>query len=308
MSGKGRSRSPSRRDRERSSRYDDDDDRRGPSSKPRRSEEPKRRYRDDYDEERYEDRKRPRGSYDERRRYDNRREDRRSERSRSRERERRRDNEDDKYRERKRDDRETDRDRDRQEGPSSSRRPARDSPAGSRARSRSPSRSVSAEVDKDMGKPNFKNSGLLAAATNTVQLTDGTSTVLKYNEPPEARKPTVGWRLYVFKGDEQSDPLHINRQSCYLIGRDRAITDIFVEHPSCSKQHAAIQHRQIKTKDEFGSIKTAIKPFIIDLESTNGTLVNDEKIPAARYYEIQPGDVIKFGLSTREYVLMRDDA
>jgi smad nuclear-interacting protein 1 len=44
---------------------------------------------------------------------------------------------------------------------------------------------------------------LLAAATNTVKKADGTSTLLKYNEPPEARKPLVGWRLYVFKGDEQ---------------------------------------------------------------------------------------------------------
>jgi hypothetical protein len=44
---------------------------------------------------------------------------------------------------------------------------------------------------------------LLAAATNTVRKADGTSTLLKYNEPPEARKPLVGWRLYVFKGDEQ---------------------------------------------------------------------------------------------------------
>ena len=59
------------------------------------------------------------------------------------------------------------------------------------------------DKNKEKGKPNFKNSGLLAAATNTVKLQDGTSTVMKYNEPPEARKPTVGWRLYVFKGKEQ---------------------------------------------------------------------------------------------------------
>jgi smad nuclear-interacting protein 1 len=26
---------------------------------------------------------------------------------------------------------------------------------------------------------------------------------LKYNEPPEARKPTQNFRLYVFKGSEQ---------------------------------------------------------------------------------------------------------
>lgn len=67
--------------------------------------------------------------------------------------------------------------------------------------------------------------------------------VLKYNEPPEARKPNKSWRLYVFKGKEQlgsfcfisfpytnlrfdgkfSDMFHINRQSCYLLGRDRLV-------------------------------------------------------------------------------------
>lgn len=80
--------------------------------------------------------------------------------------------------------------------------------ASPRRRSRSPSRSGSPaedkDKDKDKGKPNFKPSGLLAAETNTVKAADGkSSTVLKYNEPPEARKPTVGWRLYVFKGSEQ---------------------------------------------------------------------------------------------------------
>jgi len=32
------------------------------------------------------------------------------------------------------------------------------------------------------------------------------------------------------------------------------------------------------------------RPFVIDLESTNGTIVNDEAIPAARYYELKTGD------------------
>jgi smad nuclear-interacting protein 1 len=47
-------------------------------------------------------------------------------------------------------------------------------------------------------KPNFSNSGLLAKAANTVK-----GVQLKYNEPPEARKPLKNWRLYVFKGKEQ---------------------------------------------------------------------------------------------------------
>ena len=78
------------------------------------------------------------------------------------------------------------------------RRPRRS--ASPKRRSHSPTRSKS---PADKAKPNFNPSGLLAAATNTVKAVDGTSTVLKYNEPPEARKPTLGWRLYVFKGSEQ---------------------------------------------------------------------------------------------------------
>jgi smad nuclear-interacting protein 1 len=160
----------------------------------------------------------------------------------------------------------------------------------------------------DKSKPNFAPSGLLAAATNTVKAVDGTSTVLKYNEPPEARKPILGWRLYVFKGSEQVELLHIHRQSAYLIGRDRTVADISIDHPSCSKQHAVIQYRHVNEKDEFGGSKGVIKPFIIDLESTNGTHVNDEKIPISRYYELKASDVIKFGQSTREYVILHDEA
>jgi smad nuclear-interacting protein 1 len=68
-------------------------------------------------------------------------------------------------------------------------------------RSRSGSVGEGSPVDK--AKPNMAPSGLLAAETNTVKAVDGTSTVLKYNEPPEARKPVLGWRLYVFKDAEQ---------------------------------------------------------------------------------------------------------
>ncbi|KIK57187.1 hypothetical protein GYMLUDRAFT_86934 [Collybiopsis luxurians FD-317 M1] len=214
-----------------------------------------------------------------------------------RERERRRD--------RERYDRDGERYRDRDSRRSSRRRS--ESPRSrnlSRSRSRSRSKSP---VNK--AKPNFGASGLLAAETNTVKSVDGkNSTVLKYNEPPEARKPVLGWRLYVFKGEEQVELLHIQRQSAYLIGRDRLVADIPVEHPSCSKQHAVIQHRLIQEKDEFGGSKGVVKPFIIDLESTNGTHVNDDKIPPSRYYELKMNDVIKFGTSNREYVLLHDDA
>jgi smad nuclear-interacting protein 1 len=53
------------------------------------------------------------------------------------------------------------------------------------------------EVKKKQ-KPDFKQSGTLNAAQNTVK-----GVVLKYAEPPESRKPDAKHRLYVFKGKEQ---------------------------------------------------------------------------------------------------------
>ncbi|ELU45817.1 smad nuclear interacting protein 1 [Rhizoctonia solani AG-1 IA] len=249
--------------------------------------------------------------------------DRNRDRDRERDKERNRDHREDKYsrdsrprssRDDRRDDygreRDRDRGRDRDRRGRDNRRDdddGRDSRRGERQPDSRPPRADSrspAPPEEDKAKPNFGNSGLLAAVTNTVKHGDGTSTLLKYNEPPEARKPVENWRLYVFKGKEQVDLLHLHRQSAYLVGRDPKV----LEHPSCSKQHAVIQFRQVHVKDEFGVAKAVIKPFVIDLESTNGTMVNDDTIPVSRFYELKPSDVVKFGESTREYVLLHDNA
>ncbi|KAJ4549417.1 hypothetical protein HRR78_004875 [Exophiala dermatitidis] len=153
-------------------------------------------------------------------------------------------------------------------------------------------------------KPNFRPSGLLAKVANTVATSSG-AIVLKYHEPPEARKPPSSqtWRLYVFKGDEILDTLDLYTQSCWLFGREVSVCDYALEHPSCSKQHAVIQFRYIERRNEFGDKIGKVKPYVIDLESANGTKVNDEAIPEGRYVELRDKDVIKFGHSTREYVV-----
>jgi len=71
--------------------------------------------------------------------------------------------------------------------------------------------------------------------------------------------------------------------------------------------HAVSTDRLVQQKDEFGSSKGVVKPFVIDLESTNGTHVNGEAIPTSCYYELKASDVIKFGTSNREYVLLHDE-
>ncbi|CAF1649076.1 unnamed protein product, partial [Adineta ricciae] len=132
--------------------------------------------------------------------------------------------------------------------------------------------------------------------------------VIKYSEPLEARKPKRRWRLYVFKGDQELPMYQIHRQSAYLIGRERAICDLPVDHPSCSKQHAVLQYRLMDYKRDNGTMGRRVVPYIIDLGSANGTFLNNQKIDSQRYYELQENDVIKFGFSTREYVLLHEDS
>ncbi|CAB3382746.1 Hypothetical predicted protein [Cloeon dipterum] len=158
------------------------------------------------------------------------------------------------------------------------------------------------EVKVEKEQPNFGLSGKLTEAANMVN-----GVVVKYSEPPEARKSTKRWRFYVFKGEETLPTLYIHRQSAYLIGKDRRVADIRLDHPSISAQHAALQYRLVSIKSEDGvrSFK-AIRPYIIDLESSNGTFLNNKKIEAKRYVELKEKDVLKFGFSSREYVVLHE--
>lgn len=82
------------------------------------------------------------------------------------------------------------------------------------------------------------------------------------------------------------------------------MVDLSAEHPSLSKQHAVIQFRYIEKRNEYGDKIGKVKPYVIDLESANGTILNDEKIPSSRYLELRDKDMLLFGHSTREYVIM----
>ncbi|RAR07639.1 smad nuclear interacting protein 1 [Stemphylium lycopersici] len=168
-----------------------------------------------------------------------------------------------------------------------------------------PSKYGGAPPDKE--KPNFKPTGALAKAANRVE---GTKISLKYHEPAEARKPPSSqpWRIFVFKGDDVVDTIELWQKSCWLLGRSHEVVDYVLEHPSSSGQHAVIQFRYIQktVEDEFGvkSKRGKVKPYIIDLESSNGTELNGEDVEASRYFELRDKDILKFGGSEREYVLM----
>ncbi|XP_055389529.1 probable serine/threonine-protein kinase DDB_G0280133 [Condylostylus longicornis] len=173
----------------------------------------------------------------------------------------------------------------------------------SRSKNSRGSRDSSGGPPSEKQKPTFALSGKLTEDTNTVN-----GVVIKYAEPPEARKPKRRWRLYPFKGEKAMPTLYIHRQSAYLIGRDRKVCDLPVDHPSCSKQHAVLQYRLVPFERENGTVGKRVRPYILDLESANGTYLNNKRIESKKYFELLEKDVIKFGFSSREYVLLHENS
>ena len=46
----------------------------------------------------------------------------------------------------------------------------------------------------------------------------------------------------------------------------------------------------------------------MDLETVNGTTLNGEKVEGGRFYQLMEKDVVKFGLSKREYVILNENS
>ena len=48
--------------------------------------------------------------------------------------------------------------------------------------------------------------------------------------------------------------------------------------------------------------------FYLSTDSANGTFVNNKKVEPRRYLELLERDVVKFGFSQREYVLLHENS
>ena len=56
------------------------------------------------------------------------------------------------------------------------------------------------------------------------------------------------------------------------------------------------------------SFKFSQRAPLLPLGSTNGTYLNGERIEPQRYYQLLEKDTVKFGTSTREYVILNDES
>lgn len=141
-------------------------------------------------------------------------------------------------------------------------------------------------------KINIGPSGLLAAQSNKVSTTQ-----LKYVPPPDAAVPSQNFHLYRFdENSAEPQTIYLNKTS-FLIGRSQEVSDIVLRHDSVSKQHAVVQFRG--SGDD-------LKAYLIDLESSNGTLINGTEIPTSRFVELHHQDSISCGDDETEFIFIVD--
>lgn len=105
-----------------------------------------------------------------------------------------------------------------------------------------------------------------------------------------------GWQI----GFKRRNLLRIASSKIHLFGRGTRVADIPTFHPSCSKQHAIVQSRWVE--------ENQVRPYLIDLGSTNRTFINGSAIEPQRYYELVEKDTIRFGNSSGEYVLLHENS
>lgn len=151
--------------------------------------------------------------------------------------------------------------------------------------------------------PNFELSGLLAEEQNSFN-----GVPLTFSLPVDSAKPDVSaqdWRVYEFRGDENTRVIKLHGFACFLLGKDgrlvgasipEELTFVQVDHPMCSRQHAVIQFRR-RGAD-------GVRPYIMDLNSTNKTMLNQKPIEPGKYIELRHQDVLNFGHTDCEYVVL----
>uniref|UniRef100_T2M5Q3 Kanadaptin n=1 Tax=Hydra vulgaris TaxID=6087 RepID=T2M5Q3_HYDVU len=117
-----------------------------------------------------------------------------------------------------------------------------------------------------------------------------------YKPPLWGGLPEKHYFITILKDGLIKDTITLEFKSHLTFGRFNTC-DVFLEHPSCSRYHAVIQYCAL----EEGKRKKGF--YLFDLGSTHGTFLNKEKIKPKVYSRIRVGYQLKFGGSSRLYII-----
>ncbi len=133
---------------------------------------------------------------------------------------------------------------------------------------------------------------------------------LAYTEPQWSGKPESKlYQLLVVKNGVEVDSIELSDKCYYVCGR-LPTCDLHLQHPSISRHHAILQYRPEKdslTQNEattvFSTVPREAGFYLYDLSSTHGTYLTKNRLQPRRYYRMRVGQSVKFGGSSRTFVL-----
>lgn len=140
----------------------------------------------------------------------------------------------------------------------------------------------------------------------------------KWSQPPDS---SLVYKFEVLKSGQIVENFdNLQEKAFWTMGKFQT-NDIVMAHPTISRYHAVLQYRPDENSKDDGSDSsdddenspdsdsTPQKPkvdkgwYLYDLNSTHGTFVNKMKVPPKTYIRLRVGYMLKFGASTRNYIL-----
>ncbi|XP_041332791.1 kanadaptin [Pyrgilauda ruficollis] len=126
----------------------------------------------------------------------------------------------------------------------------------------------------------------------------------RYEEPPWGSRPPAGsgYGLEVLKGGVLLGSVRLEDSSWFLVGRLPGCA-VSLEHPSVSRHHAVLQYRGAGCSPDEPSGADAAGFYVYDLGSTHGTFLNKARVPPRTYCRVRVGHGLRFGGSSRLFLL-----
>ncbi|XP_059056627.1 kanadaptin [Achroia grisella] len=129
------------------------------------------------------------------------------------------------------------------------------------------------------------------------------SMTIPYKEPKWSGLCPDGsdYALEVLKSGVIVEKNELTKKAYYVFGR-LANCDIVMANPTISRHHAVLQYKAFAEEGEPPS-----GWYIYDLGSTHGTFLNKDRLKPNHYTRVRVGHQIKFGNSTRTYIMLGPD-
>ncbi|KAF2316988.1 hypothetical protein GH714_009815 [Hevea brasiliensis] len=136
-----------------------------------------------------------------------------------------------------------------------------------------------------------ENPNLNSPNSNSIQPSEQSvkRSSVPYTIPEWSGPPCHNFYLEVLKDGSIIEQLDIYEKGAYMFGRVD-LCDFVLEHPTISRFHAVLQ------------FKRNGDAYLYDLNSTHGTFINKCQVEKKVYVELNVGDIIRFGLSSRLYI------